>query len=114
MRRLMAVTPIGAALDGGTVLAAATAQAPGAATVSVVHGMPNAPVNVFVNGKDTLKDVKPGTVACPLSLAPGCYDVKIFPASDTKGTGKPVIEAKATLNAGVNYSLVAHLTASGK
>jgi hypothetical protein len=94
---------------GGT-----SAQAAGTAKVSVVHGIPNTPVNVFVNGKSTLSDFKPGTVAGPLSLAAGTYKVTVFPAANTKGTGTPVISASATVEAGKNYSLVAHLTAAGK
>lgn len=92
----------------------APAQAAGTASVSVVHGIPNTPVNVFVNGKSTLPNFKPGTVAGPLNLPAGTYKVTVFAASDTKGTGTPVITASATVEAGKNYSLVAHLTADGK
>ncbi len=92
----------------------ASAQAAGTAEVSVVHGIPNTPVNVFVNGKSTLSNFKPGTVAGPLSLPAGTYKVTVFAASNTKGTGTPVISASATVEAGKNYSLVAHLTAAGK
>ena len=108
------------ALSGAALLLTAlfgtstSAQAAGTASVSVVHGIPNTPVNVFVNGKSTLKDFKPGTVAGPLSLPSGTYKVTVFAASNTKGTGTPVISASATVEAGKNYSLVAHLTADGK
>jgi hypothetical protein len=81
--------------------------------VSVVHGIPGVPVNVFVNGKDVLPNFQPGTVAGPLSLPPGMYRITIFPASDTTGAGKPVIDTTATLTAGENASLVAHLTTAG-
>ena len=70
-------------------------------------------MNVFVDGKSALEDFKPGTVAGPLDLPAGAHKVTVFPASNTEGTGKPVISADATLKAGVNYSLVAHLTADG-
>ncbi len=93
---------------------AARAQAADTAAVSVVHGIPNTPVNVFVNGKSTLENFKPGTVAGPLRLPAGDYEVKVFPASDTAGTGTPVISASASVQAGQDYSLVAHLTADGK
>jgi hypothetical protein len=99
------------------VMAALLTTPAGAATpakVSVVHGIPNTPVNVFVNGKSTLQNFKPGTVAGPLDLAAGTYTVTVFPASNTKGTGTPVIKATATVAAGKNYSLVAHLTTAGK
>lgn len=108
------------ALAAVTAVALTTAAVPAAqaapadtATVSVVHGIPDTPVNVFVDGKITLKDFEPGTVAGPLQLAPGSYDVTIYPASNTTGSGKPVIAATASLQAGQNVSLVAHLTADG-
>ena len=116
MKRLLAV--VGAAglvaatalLQGGTASAAATDTA----TVSVVHGIPNTPVNVFVNGKSTLTDFQPLTVAGPLQLPAGSYDLTVFPAADTAGTGTPVISASATVTAGENVTLVAHLTVDGK
>ena len=108
---------VGAAAAGllvaGTLLAA-PAQAAGTAMVSVVHGIPNTPVSVFVNGKLTLTDFKPGTVAGPLSLPGGSYTVTVFPAANSAGTGTPVIKATAAVQAGQSYSLVAHLTTTGK
>ncbi len=98
----------------GLFAGASPASAADTASVTVVHGIPNTPVNVFVNGKDTLKDFTPGTVAGPLQLPAGTYDVTIFPAANTAGTGTPVIAAKATVQAGQNVTLVAHLDASGK
>ena len=114
-RRHVALLAGIAVAAAGVLLAAPPAgAAAGTATVSVVHGIPNTPVNVFVNGKDTLKDFKPGTVAGPLQLPAGNYRIKVYPASNVKGTGTPVIAASATLSAGQNVSLVAHLTAAGK
>lgn len=99
----------------GLVLAGSPAQAaPGDATVSVVHGIPNTPVNVFVNGKSTLANFKPGTVAGPLSLPAATYKVDVFPAANTAGTGAPLLTLTAPLPAGANVTIVAHLDASGK
>lgn len=117
MKRILTVLAgAGLALAGlalaGPAASAASADAP--AMVSVVHGIPDTPVNVFVNGKDTLPDFKPGTVAGPLELPAGTYEVKIYPASDTDGTGTPVITASASVKAGDNVTLVAHLTAAGE
>ena len=118
MKRLLAAVGVAATVAASALLwggsASASAEAAGTASVSVVHGIPNTPVNVFVNGKSTLADFKPLTVAGPLQLPPGTYDVTVFPASDTAGTGTPVIEASATVAAGDNVTLVAHLTAAGK
>ncbi len=71
-------------------------------------------MNVFVNGKSTIPNFKPGTIAGPLQLPAGSYDVKIFPAANTAGTGTPVIQATASVQAGQNVTLVAHLDAAGK
>ena len=96
-----------------TFAGSSSAASAGTATVSVVHGIPDTPVNVFVNGKSTLADFKPGTVAGPLTLPAGSYDITVFAASNTAGTGTPVISASATLTAGEDVTLVAHLTADG-
>jgi Domain of unknown function (DUF4397) len=89
------------------------AQAADTASVSVVHGIPNTPVNVFVNGKSTLADFKPGTLAGPLHLPAGTYKITIFPASNTAGTGAPLLQASAPVEAGKDYTIVAHLKADG-
>lgn len=107
----MAATTV--ALAAG-LAAAPSAGAADTAQVSVIHGIPKTPVNVFVDGKSALAGFEPGTVAGPLALPAGSHTVTIFPASNTAGTGTPVIKASASLEAGRNYSLVAHLTADGK
>src|SRR4051794_30406712 len=102
MNRLIAALGAAGLMAAGTLLLGGTASAAAAdtATVSVVHGIPDTPVNVFVNGKSTLAGFKPLTVAGPLELPAGSYDVKVYPAADTAGTGTPVIQASATLTAG--------------
>lgn len=116
MNRLMATIGAAGLVAASALFIGGTASAAAAdtASVSVVHGIPNTPVNVFVNGKSTLADFKPLTVAGPLELPAGTYDVKVFPAANTAGTGTPVIEASATVAAGDNVTLVAHLTADEK
>lgn len=103
-----------AVAGAGAIVLAVPAAAADTATVSVVHGIPNTPVNVFVDGKSALQDFKPSTVAGPLDLPAGAHAITVFPAADTAGTGTPVITANATLQAGQNVSLVAHLTTDGK
>ena len=115
MRRALSIIAVATLGVVTALLTVATpSSAAASAKVSVVHGIPNTPVNVFVNGKSTLQNFKPGTVAGPLDLAAGSYTVTIFPTANTKGTGTPVIKATATVAAGKNYSLVAHLSAGGK
>ena len=108
----------GAVVIGLVAVASATTSAAAdvaaTAQVSVVHGIPDTPVNVFVDGKSALPNFKPGTVAGPLSLPSGAHTVTVFAASNTKGTGTPVIKAEASVAAGKNYSLVAHLSTAGK
>ena len=114
MKRILTALATTLALFAGLFLMGSQAQAATTATVSVVHGVPDTPVNVFVNGKLTLTDFKPGTVAGPLQLPAGSYTVTVFPASNLKGTGTPVIQATAKLTGGENATLVAHLSAAGK
>ncbi len=114
MKRFLALLLAAVAGCAGLLFASSPAQAADTAAVSVVHGIPNTPVNVFFNGKSTLTNFKPGTVAGPLQLPAGTYKVTVFPASNTAGTGTPVISASASVTAGANVTLVAHLTAAGK
>ncbi|HEX6497738.1 MAG TPA: DUF4397 domain-containing protein [Micromonosporaceae bacterium] len=101
------------ALVGVAVASATPAEAQATSTVFVVHGIPGQPVDVYVNGKKTLSDFQPATVAGPLSLAAGSYKIAL-----TK-PGAPVSNAILTVDnaqvpAGQNLSLVAHLDASGQ
>lgn len=114
MKRIVAAAVLAAAAGFAMLGTGGVAAAAENASVSVVHGIPNTPVNVFVNGDLTLRNFAPGTVAGPLSLPAGSYEVKVFPAANTAGTGNPVISATADVPAGANVSLVAHLTADGK
>ncbi|KQZ89155.1 hypothetical protein ASD62_07400 [Phycicoccus sp. Root563] len=102
---LLAVAATGSALP---------AQAAGEATVTVVHGIPGATVDVYANGDALLTDFKPGTVTDPVKLPAGTYDLKVT-AANAGADGKAVVEAKGVaVPAGANVSVVAHLTADGK
>ncbi len=83
------------------------------ATLSVLHGIPDTPVDVYVNGDLTLDDFAPGDLAGPLSLPAGDYEVAIT-APDAADASSPILgPASLTLDAGVNYTAVAHLSESG-
>lgn len=114
MKRFAAAAVLAAAAGLAMLGTGGVAGAAENASVSVVHGIPNTPVNVFVNGDLTLRNFAPGKVAGPLSLPTGSYEVTIFPAANTAGTGNPVIKATAQVPAGANVTLVAHLTAAGQ
>ncbi|GIF23273.1 hypothetical protein BJ973_000371 [Actinoplanes tereljensis] len=97
----------------GLGISSTPAAAADTSQVSVVHGIPGQPVDVYVNGKKTLTSFKPATVAGPLALAAGTYDVAL-----TK-PGEPVSSAllenkSLQVPGGKNLSLVAHLDGSGK
>jgi hypothetical protein len=101
-------------LGGGVLLAAPAAQAAGKATVSILHAIPGATVDVYANGSLLLKNFKPGTLTAPQMLPGGTYDLKVVKAS-AGANGAAVVEAKGTkVPAGANITVVAHLDANGK
>ncbi len=75
MRKLTAAAALAAA-SFLAVGAPAGAQ-DGNGTVVVIHGIPDTPVDVYVNGDLTLDDFQPGTVTDPLSLPAGDYDLAL-------------------------------------
>ncbi len=100
------IAAVGLALPAG----AATAST---AKLSVLHGIPDTPVDVWVNGALTLDDFAPGDLAGPLDLAAGAYEV-VITAPDATDTSSPILgPATVTLAAGGNYTAVAHLDAAG-
>ncbi|MEU7616015.1 DUF4397 domain-containing protein [Micromonospora rifamycinica] len=103
-----------AALAFAGVGAATTSPAYAASSkVSVVHGIPDTPVDVYVNGKKTLDNFKPGDVAGPLTLAEGEYDIAL--TKPGQPVGSAILEVdNAEVPGGANISLAAHLSADGK
>jgi hypothetical protein len=82
--------------------------------VSVVHGIPGATVDVYVNDNLFLEDFEPEDVAGPVALPAGTYDIAIFAANADPNTDAPVIDAPGVaVPAGINAAVVAHLDASG-
>lgn len=81
-------------------------------TVTVVHGIPETTVDVYVNGDLTLDDFEFGTVTDPLDLPAGDYTFDIT-APDAEDNSSPILTADAALEAGANVSAVAHLTEGG-
>ncbi|VXB26337.1 Lipoprotein [Arthrobacter sp. 9AX] len=109
------------ALSLAAVLAfAAPAQAGGwhhhgddPAQLSVLHGVPGLTVDVWVDGTLTLDDFTPGSLAGPLELAAGDYEIAIT-APDAASADNPVIgPVTVDLEEGGNYTAVAHLDADG-
>ncbi len=105
---------------GGVLAAVATAlitapvaHAADTGTVYVVHGIPNTPVDVYVDGARAIDDFQPGTTKGPLELPSGAHKVTIFAADAADGSGTPLLSADADLPAGANVALVAHLKEDG-
>lgn len=84
----------------------------GDASVTVVHGVPGLPVDVYVNDELTLEGFEPGTITDPLSLPAGDYTIDVREAG-AAADAEPAITADATLEGGQDVSLAAHLTADG-
>jgi hypothetical protein len=96
------------------VVAASPASAADEAQLSVLHGVPDLTVDVYVNGDLTLDDFEPGKLAGPLPLAAGTYTVAIT-AADAEDDSDPAIgPVDLELEASTNYTAVAHLNAEGE
>ncbi|WP_341719433.1 DUF4397 domain-containing protein [Micromonospora sp. FIMYZ51] len=113
LRRIAAGGAVAALTLVGTGIATATPAYAASSKVSVVHGIPDTPVDVYVNGEKTLENFAPGDVAGPLDLAEGAYDIAL-----TK-PGEPLDAAILTVDdaevpGGANISLAAHLDAEGQ
>jgi hypothetical protein len=96
-------------------LGATPATAADTATVSVLHAVPDTPVDVYANGERLIDDFQPGTLTDPLQLPAGSYDLALFPADAADGSGTPLLAADdVAVPAGANATVVAHLTAEGQ
>ncbi|MGO4187536.1 DUF4397 domain-containing protein [Pseudarthrobacter sp. TAF60_1] len=115
MRRSIFTAGAGAvALAAAIALAGPAQAAEGDAHLSVLHGVPGLTVDVWVNGARTLDDFAPGSLAGPLALPPGAYELAIT-ASDAADASAPVIgPVTVNLAASGNYTAVANLDAAGK
>ncbi len=103
-----------AAVVGGLVLVATPAAAADTATVSILHGVPNTPVDVYANGERLIDDFQPGMLTEPLTLPAGTYDLAVFPADAPDGSGEPLLEADdVAVPAGADATVVAHLREDG-
>ncbi|WP_369255973.1 DUF4397 domain-containing protein [Geodermatophilus amargosae] len=110
---------LGIATVAGTgallALGVAPASAADTATVSVLHAVPDTPVDVYANGERLIDDFRPGTLTDPLSLPAGSYDLALFPADAPDGSGTPLLSADGVaVPAGANATVVAHLSADGQ
>lgn len=82
------------------------------ANVSVIHGIPGLPVDVYVNESLFLNDFQPDTVTAEVTLPKGQYKVQLT-AADATSNANPVLETTLSLKDNDNFSVVAHLTEQG-
>lgn len=88
------------------------------ARVTVIHGIsggaiglaPALPVDIWVNGSPFLTGVEFGDVAGPVELPAGEYEIRVYLAGANPNTTDPVLSLDATLAAGQDVHIVAHLT----
>ncbi len=118
MRRSLIAIAAGAGIAAALAFAspaqAATAHhAAPTAEVSVLHAVPNTPVDVYLDHTRILNDFQPGSLAGPLKVSAGKHLVSITAAS-AKNDAAPVIgPVRLTFDAHGDYTIVAHLTSSG-
>ena len=112
--RLLAGAAAGALGLAAVALAAGPASAADDAKLSVLHGVPDLTVDVWVNGERTLDDFQPGKLAGPLDLPAGTYTVAITAAAASDDSDPALGPLDLTLAAGKNYTAVAHLDVDGK
>lgn len=110
-------TAIAGAVAGAAIglLGLSPAQASEApAMLSVLHGVPDLTVDVYVNDELTLDDFTPGTLAGPLELAAGTYTVAITASDATDASAPAIGPIDLDLAAGTDYTAVAHLSEAGE
>ncbi|RJN33010.1 DUF4397 domain-containing protein [Nesterenkonia natronophila] len=110
---LAATAGLGLVIAGSAAPAFADSHEDGAAQLSVLHAVPDLPVDVYVDGELTLDDFNPGDLAGPLELPAGDYEIAIT-AADAEDDSDPVLgPVDVSLDEGMNYTAAAHLDASG-
>ncbi len=92
--------------------AVSVAAAPGDAQLSVLHGIPGAVVDVYVDGVETIPDFEFTDLEGPLALPSGTYSVGVY--ADGEGPGDmAILSGDLTLPPGGNVTAVAHLDDAG-
>ncbi|GAA4741438.1 DUF4397 domain-containing protein [Modestobacter marinus] len=117
-RTLTLVTGTAGALVVGAgaapALAAEADPATDVATVTVLHAIPDVPVDVYANGEELIADFEPGTLTDPLTLPVGDYDLEIFPVDADPLADEPTAElADVALTPGLDATVTAFLAEDG-
>lgn len=84
------------------------------AELTVVHGIPDTPVDVYVDGTNTLPNFAPDTVTDPIPLAAGSYQIDIYAAgAGPAAPAAPILSTTLEMPPGGSVTAVAHLDGSG-
>lgn len=110
-RHLVAGGTIALATFSLALAASPATAAEGDAQLSVLHGVPDLTVDVWVNGELTLDDFAPGDLAGPLELPAGTYTVAITAADATDDSDPAIGPVDLELASSGSYTAVAHLDA---
>ena len=97
---LLPLTALGASAAGGS------------GRLTIVHGIPDVTVDVWVNGDALLPGFAPETITDPLDLTAGTYDVEITSEGGTPGMAT-ILEGSIEIGPGANLTAIAHLAEDG-
>ncbi|MGI9615330.1 MAG: DUF4397 domain-containing protein [Acidimicrobiales bacterium] len=88
------------------------------AGIQLLHGIPGAEVDVYVNGTAIATGFEAGTIAGPIAMAPGDYEVALYastdlPPADMADRSDEALFTQTVPVGGSAASVVAHLSADG-
>ena len=89
------------------------------AGIQVLHGVPGAKVDVYVNGSAIATGFESGTIAGPIAMEPGNYEIELYPATDLPPANSTDRSDDALFSqivpvTGSAASIVAHLDPNGE
>lgn len=80
--------------------------------VTLVHGIPSVPVDVFVNSALFIDNFQPESITGQVELAPGLYNVALT-AAEGGDPNNPILAAQLSLSGGGDLTVAAHLSSGG-
>lgn len=83
-------------------------------TVTVLHGIPELTVDVYVDGELLVDGFDTGDQVGPTDLPAGDHEVEILPAGADPASEEPALADTVTVPADADATLIAHLTDAGE
>lgn len=102
---------MGALLLAVAAMSGASAS-PGRGTVTILHGLPDFTVDVYLDDDLIVDGFRPTTATEPMRLDSGTYDLDVREVG-APATSPPTLSARVKVAPGSSQSVVAHLTRSG-